>query len=339
MIPVPICDPYSKGSCYCCAMCTPCSWWDAWPFMLWIFPLQEADGRTVRVCWEKEMDFHIQLPGEPEGPNSKGCFGQFQEKNPLTVHCDLRLPIHGTNFCDPWIKLCPGIFSQVSVQALWLFYYGPATFESVACNLLSQCCNPAGLRRQPAAPLVQPCKPCQPVINYLRSHSEPKKTAGTIWKRSTERKSQNETEVEGDPQACVKLREGREAEWVAGLGCVMLSPGVPWEGWWLRKEGAGHGDTYLNEILLALCWLDWALTLHVGQCVSAPQCCPHPRILWISLPGSLLPLPAQYLCTISPISSVTLHQWLEGLGKPIMDLHTRPEIWGRKRPANSREKV
>lgn len=60
----------------------------------------------------------IQLPGEPEGPNSKGCFGKFQEKSPLAVHCDLRLPIHGTNFCDPWIKLCPGIFSQVSVQAL-----------------------------------------------------------------------------------------------------------------------------------------------------------------------------------------------------------------------------
>lgn len=245
--------------------------------------------------------------------------------------------------------LCPEIFSQVLVQPLWPFYYGPATFCSVACNI-PKCCNPAGLRRQPAAPLAQPCKPCQPVINYLSSHSEPKKTAGTIWKPSAERKSQNETEVEGDSQACVKLREGREAEWVAGLGCVSSAAwcwalgwvcrgSMAWEGCLLRKEGAGLGETYVNEILLTRCWLGWALSPHVGRYVLTPQCCTHPRILWISLPGSLFPLPAQYLCTISPISSVTLHQWQEDLGKLITDLHTRPEIWGRKRPANSREKV
>lgn len=186
--------------------------------------------------------------------------------------------------------LCPEIFSQVSVQALWPFYHGPVTFESVACNLLTQCYNPAGLRCQPAAPLAQPCRSCQPVINDLSSHGEAKKTAGTVWKPSTERRSQNETEVECDSQACVKLREGREAECVAGLGCVspaawcwalgwICRGSVAWEGCLLRKEDIGHGDTYLNEILLALCWLDWALTPHVGQYVLAPQCCTHLRIL------------------------------------------------------------
>lgn len=48
-----------------------------------IFPLQKADGSSISVLPERkhgpsldQLQF-IHLPGELEGPNCKGCFGQF----------------------------------------------------------------------------------------------------------------------------------------------------------------------------------------------------------------------------------------------------------------------